>query len=68
MTTRRLKKHILVYILLTKRIKVGLIGIGNCFSGLLQGIEYYHMSHDQIIGLINEKIAGYSIFDIDFVE
>ena len=23
------------------RIKVALVGIGNCFSGLIQGIEYY---------------------------
>ena len=23
------------------RIKVGLVGIGNCFAGLIQGIEYY---------------------------
>jgi len=24
-----------------KKIKVGVIGVGNCFAGLVQGIEYY---------------------------
>jgi len=26
---------------MVKKIKVALVGIGNCFSGLIQGIEYY---------------------------
>lgn len=50
------------------RIKVGLIGIGNCFSGLIQGIEYYKQNpSQQVIGIIHEKLAGYGIHDIDFV-
>lgn len=50
------------------RIKVGLVGIGNCFSGLLQGIEYYRQNpSQQVIGIIHEKLAGYGIHDIDFV-
>lgn len=44
------------------------MGIGNCFSGLIQGIEYYRRSPDQqIIGIIHPKLAGYGIHDIDFV-
>ena len=50
------------------RIKVGLVGIGNCFSGLIQGIEYYRKNPSQeIIGIIHDKLAGYGIHDIDFV-
>ena len=50
------------------RIKVGLVGIGNCFSGLIQGIEYYRCNPDQhIIGIIHKTLAGYGIHDIDFV-
>ncbi|RNJ79572.1 MAG: myo-inositol-1-phosphate synthase [Nitrosopumilus sp. H8] len=50
------------------RIKVGLVGIGNCFSGLIQGIEYYRKNpSQQVIGIIHEKLAGYGIHDIDFV-
>ena len=32
-----------------KKIKVGLIGIGNCFSGLIQGIEFYAQNPSQSI-------------------
>lgn len=50
------------------RIRVGLVGIGNCFSGLIQGIEYYRQNPSQkVIGIIHEKLAGYGIHDIDFV-
>ena len=54
--------------ILSGRIKVGLVGIGNCFSGLIQGIEYYRRNPDQhIIGIIHKTLAGYGIHDIDFV-
>lgn len=50
------------------KIKVGLVGIGNCFAGLIQGIEYYRRNPSQeIIGIIHDKLAGYGIHDIDFV-
>jgi myo-inositol-1-phosphate synthase len=53
---------------MTKRIKVGLVGIGNCFAGLIQGIEYYRQNPSQgITGIIHDKLAGYGIHDIDFV-
>ena len=44
------------------------MGIGNCFSGLIQGIEYYRRNPDQqVIGIIHHTLAGYGIHDIDFV-
>ena len=50
------------------RIKVGLVGIGNCFSGLIQGIEYYKKNPSQeVTGIIHDTLAGYGIHDIDFV-
>lgn len=50
------------------KIKVGLVGIGNCFSGLIQGIEYYRKNpSQQVIGIIHEKLRGYGIHDIEFV-
>jgi len=53
---------------LTGRIKVGLIGIGNCFSGLIQGIEYYRQNPSkEVTGIIHDKLAGYGIHDVDFV-
>ena len=51
-----------------KKIKVGLVGIGNCFSGLIQGIEYYSQNPSQsITGIIHEKLRDYGIHDIEFV-
>jgi len=44
---------------MTDRIKVGLVGIGNCFSGLIQGIEYYKKNPSQeVTGIIHDKLAG----------
>ena len=53
---------------MTGRIKVGLVGIGNCFSGLIQGIEFYRQNPSQeVTGIIHDKLAGYGIHDVDFV-
>ena len=53
---------------MTERIRVGLVGIGNCFSGLIQGIEYYRRNPEQsVTGIIHDRLAGYGIHDIDFV-
>ena len=50
------------------KIKVGLVGIGNCFSGLIQGIEYYRKNPEQqVIGIIHDKLSEYGIHDIEFV-
>ena len=53
---------------MVKKIKVALVGLGNCFSGLIQGIEYYRKNpSQQVIGIIHDKLRDYSIHDIDFV-
>ena len=53
---------------MVKKIKVALVGLGNCFSGLIQGIEYYRKNPSlQVIGIIHDKLRDYSIHDIDFV-
>ncbi len=50
------------------KIKVALVGIGNCFSGLIQGIEYYRQNpSQQVTGIIHDKLRDYGIYDIDFV-
>jgi len=46
-------------------IKIGIVGIGNCASSLLQGIEFYSKSSkEDAIGLLYWDIAGYSPADI----
>ncbi len=50
-----------------KKIKVGVIGVGNCFAGLIQGIEYYKKNKTKnIIGLMHQKIGPYNFDDIEF--
>jgi myo-inositol-1-phosphate synthase len=46
-------------------IKIGIIGVGNCASSLLQGITYYQGKRDSdAIGILNWSINGYSPADI----
>jgi len=56
------------------KIKIGIVGVGNCASALLQGIEYYRAHMDrETIGLLHWNMNGYmpvdivvvSAFDID---
>jgi myo-inositol-1-phosphate synthase len=50
------------------KIRCAVVGVGNCFAGLVQGIEYYKRNPDQkVIGISQEKIGGYGIQDIEFV-
>lgn len=51
------------------KIKVAIIGVGNCASSLVQGIEYYKNAKDNefIPGLMHVNFGGYHIRDIDVV-
>ncbi|MGY5852666.1 MAG: inositol-3-phosphate synthase [Candidatus Thorarchaeota archaeon] len=50
-------------------IKVALVGVGNCASALVQGVEYYRdvKASDDIVGLNHPDFAGYHVGDIEFV-
>ena len=49
-------------------IKIGIIGVGNCASSLLQGIIYYQgRNHNNAIGILNWSINGYTPYDIEVV-
>lgn len=50
------------------KIKIAVIGIGNCASSLLQGIEYYkRIDTSDIIGLMHFDLGGYKPYDIEVV-
>lgn len=57
---------------MSKKIKVAVVGIGNCFSSLYQGLEYYK-DHDEdatgqsIPGVMFSRIGGYHPADIQVV-
>jgi myo-inositol-1-phosphate synthase len=54
--------------LLKKKIKIAIVGVGNCASSLVQGIEYYkNKKVKDAIGLMHWEIGGYRPFDIEVV-
>jgi myo-inositol-1-phosphate synthase len=52
----------------TKRVRVAIIGVGNCASSLVQGVHYYRDAQpdDFVPGLMHVNLGGYHIHDIDF--
>lgn len=51
-----------------QKIKVAIVGVGNCFSSLYQGLEYYKDSKDKRIpGVMFADIGGYYPSDIEVV-
>ena len=49
-----------------KKIKIGIVGIGNCASSLVQGINYYRNKEaNKAIGLMHWDIGGYRPHDIE---
>ncbi len=51
-----------------EKIKIAIVGIGNCASSLLQGIEYYKKKDSKkAIGLMHWEIGGYKPYDIEVV-
>jgi myo-inositol-1-phosphate synthase len=50
------------------KIRCAVVGVGNCFAGLVQGIEYYRRNPaEQVVGVMSPVMGGYSIHDIEFV-
>jgi len=51
-----------------KKIRVAIIGVGNCASSLVQGVHYYREAKpsDRIPGLMHVDLGGYHIRDIEF--
>jgi myo-inositol-1-phosphate synthase len=50
------------------KIRVGIIGVGNCASSLVQGVEYYRnvKPDEQVPGLMHVDLGGYQVNDIEF--
>jgi myo-inositol-1-phosphate synthase len=51
------------------KIRVALVGVGNCASALVQGVNYYAKAEteDQALGLRHVFLGGYHPRDIEFV-
>src|ERR1700726_194889 len=51
-----------------RKVRVAILGVGNCASSLVQGVEYYKDAKPgaSIPGLMHVELGGYHIRDIEF--
>jgi myo-inositol-1-phosphate synthase len=50
-----------------KKVRVGIVGVGNCASSFVQGLSYYQdaKSNEPIPGLMNVELGGYHVSDVE---
>ena len=53
----------------SRKIRVAIVGVGNCASSLIQGRYYYENVSDTdfVPGLMHVNLGGYHVRDLDFV-
>src|SRR4051812_15782342 len=51
-----------------RKIRVAIVGVGNCASSLVQGVEFYKDAKEgeTVPGLMHVNLGGYHIHDIEF--
>ncbi len=51
------------------KVRVAIVGVGNCSSALIQGVYYYRDAKegDFVPGLMHVNLGGYHVRDIEFV-
>lgn len=51
----------------SKSIRIGLVGVGNCASSLVQGLTFYRdaSEHEPVPGLMHVDLGGYHVRDIE---
>jgi myo-inositol-1-phosphate synthase len=49
------------------KVRVGIVGVGNCASSFVQGLSYYReaKSNEPIPGLMNVELGGYHVSDVE---
>jgi len=50
-----------------KKIKIAIVGVGNCAKALVEGTQYYVENPDDTVGLMYPGIGGYTVNDLEFV-
>ncbi|HUA41062.1 MAG TPA: inositol-3-phosphate synthase [Streptosporangiaceae bacterium] len=53
----------------SKTVRVAIVGVGNCASSLVQGLEYYKDADDaaRVPGLMHVRFGGYHVSDVEVV-
>src|SRR6266508_1261430 len=51
-----------------KKVRVAIIGVGNCASSLVQGVQFYKDTADDahVPGIMHTRLGGYHVRDIEF--
>ena len=51
------------------KVRIAIVGVGNCASALVQGLEYYKDadSDDRVPGLMHVELGGYHVSDVEVV-
>jgi myo-inositol-1-phosphate synthase len=49
------------------KVRVGIVGVGNCASSFVQGLSYYRdaKGNEPVPGLMNVELGGYHISDVE---
>src|SRR5215210_501703 len=52
----------------TEKVRVAIIGVGNCASSFVQGVQYYRDADpaERVPGLMHVDLGGYQVRDIEF--
>ena len=52
----------------TDKVRVAIIGVGNCASSFVQGVEFYKDAdpNEFVPGLMHVELGGYHVRDIEF--
>ncbi len=51
----------------SKKVRVGIVGVGNCASSFVQGLTHYADAHanEPLPGLMNADVGGYHVRDVE---
>jgi myo-inositol-1-phosphate synthase len=51
-----------------KKVRVAIVGVGNCASALVQGVQFYANAseEDRVPGLMHVNLGGYHVRDVEF--
>jgi myo-inositol-1-phosphate synthase len=51
----------------SRKVRVGIVGVGNCASSFVQGLSYYKDANgnEPVPGLMNVELGGYHISDVE---
>jgi myo-inositol-1-phosphate synthase len=53
----------------SNEVRVAIVGVGNCASSLVQGVQYYHDADENVTvpGLMHVRLGQYHVRDVKFV-